>query len=184
MRTMSGAALLACGLFTSTGIASAASPERCIIYARDFSLASVVPAPGGATPAVPRQDIQDAAYARCLKHGPGPIPAPRVAAAIVPGAPEQAQPAAEAVEDTNAPNDILERFKRAFEERATLPYISPVSSYAEAAPPKAAGQVKVAEIFAASDPEIRGTIVSCQAAAGRTRFWRGLMMPAESADHC
>lgn len=49
----------------STGTASAASPEKCIIYARDYARAVAVPTSTALVPARPLQDIQDAAYARC-----------------------------------------------------------------------------------------------------------------------
>jgi hypothetical protein len=155
------------------GTASAESAARCILYAREYAIAAVAPAPPGSTPAKSRQSIQDAAYARCMNLG--------VSALVPPGTATQNDPSLEAQPPktvVKAPPRLVVKAPR---PRRVAPPAS-VSAFVEGDRPSRGSFQAIADVFGAAQ-EPRGSMLtppapSCGDTRGRSRFWRGLMAPS------
>jgi hypothetical protein len=159
--------------------ASAETPERCILYAREYAIAAVAPAPPGSTPVHSRQSIQDAAYARCLNLG--------VSSLVPPGPSIQSDPlpkAAAAKAVVEAPTPVAKA-----RPRRVVPVTS-VPAFAEVDRPSGSGSSKaIAEVFGSGGGKANASIAlppvpSCSAGPTRTRFWRGGVMSPSSAGGC
>ena len=156
------------------GTASAESAARCILYAREYAIAAVAPAPPGSTPAKSRQSIQDAAYARCMNLG--------VSALVPPGTATQNDPSLEAQPSktvVKAPPRLVVKAPRL---RRVAPAAS-VSAFVEGDRPSSRGSFQaIAELFGEAQ-EPRGSMLMpvappCEGTRGTNRFWRGLMAPS------
>lgn len=161
--------------FAWVATASAAeSPARCILYAREYAIAAVAPAPPGSTPAKSRQSIQDAAYARCMNLG--------VSALVPPGTATENDPSLEAQPPKIVVKALPRRVVKAPRPRRAAPVAS-VSAFVEGDRPSSRGPFQaIAEVFGGAQ-EPRGSMLmpvapSCGDTPGRTRFWRGLMAPS------
>ena len=162
------ASLVALGSLFAVSSASAETPAQCILYAREYAIAAVVPAPPGSTPAHSRQSIQDAAYARCLSYG--------VSALVPPGTAVEGKPLLEAA----PPKPIVKAASR----RQPTVRVSKVTAFAESDAKPSGGRSSraIAQIFGggAEPAESVGLPIaaSCDRGSSRTRFWRGLMSPS------
>jgi hypothetical protein len=167
--------VLAVHLVGVTTASAAESPARCILYAREYAIAAVAPAPPGSTPAKSRQSIQDAAYARCMNLG--------VSALVPPGTATENDPSIEAETPKTVVKAPPRRVAKAPRQRRVAPVAS-VSAFVEGDRPASGGPFQaIAEVFGGPQ-EPRGSLVisatpsSCGETRGRTRFWRGLMSPS------
>lgn len=177
MKTIIASLLTLCSVvalcFAWEVTASAESPARCILYAREYAIAAVAPAPPGSTPAKSRQSIQDAAYARCMNLG--------VSALVPPGTATQNDPSLEAQPSktvVKAPPRLVVKAPR---PRHAAPVVS-VSAFAEGDRPSSGSFQAIAEVFGEAQ-EPRGSMLtapapSCGDTRARSRFWRGLMAPS------
>jgi hypothetical protein len=159
------ASLIALSSVLAVSCASAETPAQCILYAREYAIAAVVPAPPGSTPAHSRQSIQDAAYARCLSLG--------VSALVPPGTVVEDKPLVEA-----APPKVIVKAPRRVE---TAVHVPRVAAFTETESRPASGSVlAIAEIFgggAAPSASLGLPVAPSCDGSSRTRFWRGLMSP-------
>lgn len=160
------ASLVALSSVFAVSAASAETPAQCILYAREYAIAAVVPAPPGSTPAHSRQSIQDAAYARCLSLG--------LSALVPPGTALEDKPLVEA-----APRKVVVKAPRRLEQTVRVPR---AAAFAETESKPTSGSVlAITEIFGrgAEPSATLGLPVapSCDGGSSRTRFWRGLMSP-------
>jgi hypothetical protein len=165
------ASLVALSSVFAVSFASAETPAQCILYAREYAIAAVVPAPPGSTPAHSRQSIQDAAYARCLSLG--------LSALVPPGTAVEEKPLVEAAPRKVVVPKVVVKAPRRLEQAVRVPR---VAAFTEAEPRPATGSVlAIAEIFGGgAEPSASlGLPVapSCDRGSSRTRFWRGLMSP-------
>lgn len=160
------ASLVALGSIFVVSAASAETPARCILYAREYAIAAVVPAPPGSTPAHSRQSIQDAAYARCLSLG--------VSALVPPGTALEDKPLVDVT-----PAKIVVKAPRRVERIARVPRVAAFTE-GEPKPTMAGPSLAIAEIFgggAAPSASLGLPLAPSCDGSSRTRFWRGLMSP-------
>jgi hypothetical protein len=165
------ASLVALSSVFAVSCACAETPAQCILYAREYAIAAVVPAPPGSTPAHSRQSIQDAAYARCLSLG--------VSALVPPGTVLEDKPLVEAAPPkVVVPKVVVIKAPRRLEQTVRVPR---VAAFTEAEPRPATGSVlAIAEIFgggAAPSASLGLPVAPSCDGSSRTRFWRGLMSP-------
>ena len=175
-------------VMASAGVGSvaAAPPNAASSTPGDYAIATVVPAPPGAVPAHSRQEIQDAAYARCLASSRVPAIPTKADSQSVEG---KASLRAGATFQQRVPPSFDDEFGGGGKQPNLLEPVvaapiapnnaSPVSAFADEPPVPGRSAQAIADAFDVGNAagSSRGsTPASCSPI--RFRFWRGLMTPA------